>query len=93
MGFRFRKSLSILPGVRLTIGKKSGSVSTGIRGLRYTVGTRGEHITASLPGTGLSWVHKISSVPGGQISWFGTVWFWIALVGLAITIMSIMVIS
>ena len=90
MGFRFRKSLSILPGVRLTLGKKSGSVSFGIRGLRYTVGTRGEHITAGLPGTGLSWTHKVGSVPAGQTSRSGTVWFWIALVGLAIAITIIM---
>ena len=36
MGFRFRKSFKIAPGVKLNFGKKSTSVS---------VGTRGAHIT------------------------------------------------
>jgi Protein of unknown function (DUF4236) len=90
MGFRFRKSLSILPGVRITLGKGTGSVSFGIRGLRYTVGTRREHITAGLPGTGLSWTYKIGSAPARQTSRSGTRWFWITLVGLAIVVAIIM---
>ncbi|MGE0063482.1 MAG: DUF4236 domain-containing protein [Xanthobacteraceae bacterium] len=55
MGFRFRKSVRILPGVRLNFSKSGTSVSIGTRGLRYTVGTKGTRTTVGLPGTGISW--------------------------------------
>ena len=55
MGLRFRRSIRLLPGVRWNFGLKSTSVSFGGRGLRYTVGTKGARVGASLPGTGLSW--------------------------------------
>lgn len=61
MGLRFRRSWSVIPGVRFNLGLKSGSVSFGMRGLHYTVGTRGSRVTAGLPGTGLFWTKKISS--------------------------------
>jgi hypothetical protein len=59
MGFRFKRSWSVVPGVRLNLGLRSGSISFGVRGLHYTIGTKGSQVTASLPGTGLSWVQKI----------------------------------
>jgi len=40
MGLRFRRSWGVVPGVRLNLGLKSGSVSFGVRGLHYTVGDR-----------------------------------------------------
>lgn len=57
MGFRFRRSVKIAPGVRLNFGKKSTSVSFGGKGARYTVSSTGKK-TASvgIPGTGLSYV-------------------------------------
>jgi endonuclease YncB( thermonuclease family) len=56
MGFRFRKSFRILPGIRLNLNAKSKSVRFGPRGLGYTVSTTGKRrITASIPGTGLSY--------------------------------------
>ena len=61
MGLRFRRSWGVFPGVRLNLGLKSGSVSFGVRGLHYTVGTRGSQVTAGLPGTGLFWTQKIKS--------------------------------
>jgi hypothetical protein len=61
MGLRFRRSWGVLPGVRLNLGLKSGSVSFGVRGLHYTIGTRGQRVTAGLPGTGLYWTQKINS--------------------------------
>lgn len=54
MGFRFRKSLKLFPGVRLNLSKSGASVSIGPRGLRYTVGPKGTRVTAGIPGTGLS---------------------------------------
>jgi hypothetical protein len=55
MGFRFRRSLKILPGVRINFSGSGTSVSLGARGFHYTIGPRGTRITAGLPGTGLSW--------------------------------------
>ena len=56
MSVRFRRSMKIGPGVRMTFGKKSGSVSLGGRGYRYTVSTTGRRTTSlGLPGTGLGW--------------------------------------
>jgi hypothetical protein len=56
MGFRFRKTLSIVPGlVRLNLSKSGASVSVGPRGLKYTVGPKGTRTTVGLPGSGLSY--------------------------------------
>jgi len=61
MGLRFRRSWSLVPGIRFNLGLKSGSVSFGTRGLHYTVGTSGSRITAGIPGTGLFWTEKLRS--------------------------------
>jgi Protein of unknown function (DUF4236) len=61
MGWRFRRSWTVIPGVRVNLGRKSGSVSFGVRGLHYTVGTSGSRITAGIPGTGLFWTQKLKS--------------------------------
>jgi hypothetical protein len=61
MGLRFRRSWSLVPGIRFNLGLKSGSVSFGTRGLHYTVGTNGSRITAGIPGTGLFWTEKLRS--------------------------------
>jgi hypothetical protein len=66
MGFRFRRSWGVIPGVRLNLGLKSGSVSFGVRGLHYTVGTRGSRVTLGLPGTGLYWTQKVNSPFGAR---------------------------
>jgi hypothetical protein len=55
MGFRFRRTLKIIPGVRLNLSLGGPSVSLGPRGLHYTVGMRGTRITAGIPGSGLFW--------------------------------------
>jgi uncharacterized protein DUF4236 len=59
MGLQFRRSWSVVPGIRFNLGLKSGSVSFGARGLHYTVGTSGSRITAGIPGTGLFWTQKL----------------------------------
>src|ERR1700733_9098086 len=61
MGLRFRRSWSLVPGIRVNLGLRSGSVSFGVRGLHYTVGTSGSRITAGLPGTGLFWTKELNS--------------------------------
>ncbi|MBS0528507.1 MAG: DUF4236 domain-containing protein, partial [Proteobacteria bacterium] len=55
MGFRFRRSLKILPGIRLNLSGSGPSVSVGGKGFHYTVGSEGTRVTAGIPGTGLSW--------------------------------------
>lgn len=56
MGFRFRKSVKIAPGVRLNFGNKSSSVSFGGKGFRHTISTSGRRTTSvGIPGTGLSY--------------------------------------
>jgi tetratricopeptide (TPR) repeat protein len=61
MGIRFRKSMKILPGVRLTIGKKSVGISAGVRGARVSLNSSGRVTTsAGIPGSGLYWTESKS---------------------------------
>jgi hypothetical protein len=56
MGFGFRKSFKVAPGVRLNVGTKSAGVSFGGKGLRYSVNTKGRRTTTvGIPGSGLSY--------------------------------------
>lgn len=56
MGFRFRKSFKLAPGVRLNLSKKSMGLSFGGKGARFSVNSSGRK-TASVgvPGTGVSY--------------------------------------
>lgn len=57
MGFRFRKSYKIAPGVKVNVGKKSGSISLGTKGARHTISTTGRKTTSvGIPGTGIGYV-------------------------------------
>jgi len=57
MALRFRKSIKILPGVKLNFGKTGMSVSVGVPGLRKTFHTSGRTTTSiGIPGTGLYYV-------------------------------------
>lgn len=60
MSINFRKSIKILPGVKINIGKKGISTSVGVRGAHVTVGKRGTRATVGIPGSGLSVTKKIS---------------------------------
>lgn len=57
MGFRFRRSIRILPGIRLNIGKRGVSTSIGVRGAHITVGHGQVRETVGIPGSGLSYTH------------------------------------
>lgn len=67
MGLRYRKSVSLFPGVRLNFGKTGMSVSTGVPGFRKTYHTSGRVTTSvGIPGTGLYYVdtkNKNKSTP------------------------------
>lgn len=62
MGWRFRKSFSPFPGVRLTLSPSGISTSIGVGPLRLTSGTRGPAVTVNVPGTGLSYRHALFGV-------------------------------
>lgn len=53
--FRFRKTISILPGVRINLSKTGVSGSLGGNGATVNVGKRGQMVTLGIPGTGLSY--------------------------------------
>jgi hypothetical protein len=55
MSWRFRKSFSPLPGIRLTLGPAGITTSVGVGAFRITNGPRGTALTARVPGTGISY--------------------------------------
>jgi hypothetical protein len=64
MGFRFRRSVKLMPGVRLNASTRGLSVSVGGRGGTVNIGRRGVRTTVSLPGTGLSYSTQSPWKPG-----------------------------
>lgn len=64
MGLRFRRSLTIIPGVRLNFGTGGASLSVGPRGASVNVGPRGTFANVGLPGTGLSYRQRLDLLGG-----------------------------
>lgn len=54
-GLRFRKTISILPGVRINLSKSGVSTSVGGKGATLNVGHGKRNVTLGVPGTGLSY--------------------------------------
>ena len=61
MGFRFRKSVKLFPGVRINLSKSGPSLSVGGRGHTLNVSSRGTRATVGIPGTGVSFSKRLSS--------------------------------
>jgi hypothetical protein len=61
MGFRFRKSIKILPGIRLNLSRSGVSASVGKRGATVNLSDRGARGTVGAPGTGLSYSENLTS--------------------------------
>ena len=59
MGWRFRKSFSPLPGVRLNFSPRGISTSVGAGPFRFYVGSQGAAVTTRIPGTGISYRQPI----------------------------------
>ena len=59
MPFRFRRTLSILPGLRLNVSKSGTSVSVGRPGATLNFGKKGVYGNVGIPGTGLSYREKV----------------------------------
>lgn len=56
MGFRFRRSIKLLPGLRLNLSKSGVSTSIGGPGATLNVkADRKPRVTVGLPGTGISY--------------------------------------
>ena len=66
MGWRFRKSFKVLPGIRFNVGKKGISTSIGPKGAKVNIGPNGTRFTASIPGTGLSYTTRLDK-PIGRV--------------------------
>jgi len=66
MALRFRRSVQIIPGVRLNFSGSGIGVSMGVPGARVTVGPSGVYRHLSLPGTGLYSRQRIDVGIGGQ---------------------------
>ena len=61
MGLRFRKSINIGP-LRINISKSGIGFSLGVKGFRVSRSAKGKmSATASLPGTGLSYVQNLDA--------------------------------
>ncbi|MFM0173652.1 DUF4236 domain-containing protein [Paraburkholderia sediminicola] len=62
MGWGFRKSIKIAPGIRINLSKSG--ISTSLGGKGFTYNTRGR-VTTSIPGTGIRYT---TSLKGGKSS-------------------------
>jgi hypothetical protein len=86
MGFRFRKSIKIIPGIRLNISKSGISTSIGGRGATLNVNGEGKsRVTVGLPGTGLSYSAQEKAARGGAPRHSNT-GFWLVLLVAAIAL-------
>ncbi len=60
MGLRFRKSIKILPGLKLNLSKSGISTSVGGPGHTVNFSSRGTKATFGIPGTGISYTQNLS---------------------------------
>jgi hypothetical protein len=68
MGFNFRKSKKILPGLRINLSKNGLGVSAGIRGARASLGATGRKtLSAGIPGSGLSYRKTLRNSNSSEI--------------------------
>lgn len=62
MGLNFRRSMKIMPGVRLNFSKNGIGASFGTRGARYSISPTGRRtISTGIPGTGISYREQVNS--------------------------------
>ena len=66
MGVRFRKSVKLVPGVRLNFSSKGVSTTIGGKGFKTTIGKNGVYQSVSIPGSGLSYRTKIAGGGSGR---------------------------
>jgi hypothetical protein len=85
MNWRFRKRITLMPGVRLNLSKGGVSARVGIRGAGITLGKSGMTASGGLPGTGFYASHKFAQ-PSGSSQLFAAptqgrtgYWLWLLL--------------
>ena len=61
MGFRFRRSIRLAPGLRLNVGKRGVGLSAGARGASMSFGRHGTYTNFGIPGTGLSFRQRVGN--------------------------------
>ena len=62
MGLRFRKTIKILPGVKINLCKSGITTTIGVRGASVNIGKHGARGTVGIPGTGISYSEKLSEL-------------------------------
>lgn len=55
MGFRFRRTFTVFPGVHINLSKSGSSVSLGKRGAMVNLGHGHETVSVGVPGTGFGY--------------------------------------
>ena len=60
MGFRFRRSIKLFPGVRINLSKSGVSISVGVPGATVNISEKGTRATVGIPGSGLSYSERSS---------------------------------
>jgi hypothetical protein len=85
MGFRFSRSVRLLPGIRLNFSTRGVSTSVGGRGFTLNFGKRGIRTSVGIPGTGISYSEMLTrneagngsppAAPAGRSFGWGTVLF------------------
>lgn len=61
MGLRFRKRVTLFPGVKINFGLKGASLSIGGNGATLNIGKKGTRATIGVPGTGISYTEQLRS--------------------------------
>lgn len=84
MGLRFRRSIRVLPGIRINLSRSGLSTSVGVRGAHVTVGHGKVRETVGVPGSGVSYTtmdstrSEANSAPGSaNPGRFSRVLFWL----------------
>lgn len=62
MGFRFRKTIKLFPGVKLNFSKSGVSTSIGGPGATINISKRGTRGTVGIPGTGVTYSENLSKL-------------------------------
>lgn len=61
MGFRFRRTIKVLPGIRLNLSRSGVSTSVGVRGAHITAGHGKVRETVGIPGSGIYYTESQST--------------------------------
>ena len=61
MGWRFRRSIKLFPGLKINFSKSGISATVGTKGASVTMGPNGTYVNTSIPGTG---IYRRDKVPG-----------------------------